>query len=87
MTEPMETRMVELRDASLAAERLRADPAFQRAILALRKDAVEALVGVDPDDGATIRSEQARIRAIDALCDELATVIMRGAVRVGAVVA
>ncbi len=84
---PTEADMQELREAAIAADRLRTDPAFQRAILAMRKSAVERLVSVDPDDGAAIRTLQANILAIDSLCEQIATAIMRGKERTGPAVA
>lgn len=72
-----ETEKQELHDHALAADRLRQDPAFQRAIIALRKEALEALVSADPDDAQTIRTHQANIRAIDNLCGEIAMTILR----------
>lgn len=63
--------------AAAEADRLRQDPAFQRAVLSLRADAVNALVSVDPTDVETIRTKQAEIRAIDGLCQEIANAILR----------
>jgi len=60
------------------AERLRTDPAFQRAVVEIRRQAVEALVKADPVDADAIRAQQARINAIDALCGEIANEILRG---------
>lgn len=64
--------------AAVDAERLRQDPSFQRALTAVRKKAVEALVLVDPTNTDEIRNAQAQIRAIDNLCTELADTIIRG---------
>lgn len=61
------------------AERLRTDPAFQRAIVAIRKNALEAMAKVDPTDQEAIRTNQALVRAIDNLCQEIANEIIRGA--------
>lgn len=64
--------------AAVDAERLRQDPAFQRAVLTIRKNALEALVKIDPVKVDEIRNTQAQIRAIDNLCTELADTIIRG---------
>ena len=64
---------------AVEAERLRTDPAFQRAVVAIRKNALEALVMVDPSDQEAIRTNQAMIKAIDNLCQEIANEIIRGA--------
>ena len=60
------------------AERLRTDPAFQRSVTAIRKNALEALATVHPTDHEAIRTNQALIRAIDTLCQEIANEIIRG---------
>lgn len=67
----------ELEQEAVEAEQLRTDPAFQRAILAIRKEAVEALIGCDATDADAIREKQALIRAIDGLCGEIANAILR----------
>lgn len=67
----------QLEQAAIEAERLRTDPAFQRAALAIRKDALEALASCNPEDASTIRNNQALVRAIDGLCGEIANAIMR----------
>ena len=64
--------------AAADAERLRQDPSFQRALTAIRKNAVDALVHVDPTNADEIRNAQAQIRAIDNLCTELRDTIIRG---------
>lgn len=74
-------------DLALAADRLRTEPAFQQAILSMRRDAVEALVAANPTDADTIRMHQANIRAIDNLCGELAWMITHAASRQGPAVA
>lgn len=61
------------------AEQLRTNPAFQRAVVAIRKNALEALATVSPTDEDAIRTNQARVRAIDTLCQEIADEIIRGA--------
>ena len=65
------------RDHAVAADRLRQDPAFQRAVLAMRKDAVERLILADASDANAITTHQAYIKAIDNLCEEIAMTIMR----------
>lgn len=74
-------------DLSLSADRLRVEPAFQQAVLNLRREAVDALISADPDDGAVIRTHQASIKAIDGLCGELAAMIRRGTPHQGPTVA
>lgn len=66
-----------LTDDAIAAERLRTDPAFQRAVTALRADLVKELVAVDATKTDDVRKIQARIWAIDELCGEIATTIRR----------
>lgn len=56
---------------------LKSNPAFQRAVLDARQTAIIDLIGCDPTDVEKIRTCQARIRAIDDLCTELATAIIR----------
>ncbi len=64
--------------AAVDAERVRQDPAFRKAVLAIRKNALEALANVDPVQADEIRTLQAQVRAIDSLCTELADTIIRG---------
>lgn len=64
--------------AAVDAERVRQDPAFQKAVLAIRKKALETLANVDATKVDEIRTLQAQIRAIDSLCTELADTIIRG---------
>lgn len=75
MTEAEKQEMV---DAAIAADRLRTDPAFQRAILAMRKVKVEALIDADSTDAEANRKLRAEIAAIDDLCGEIAMTITRG---------
>lgn len=73
-----ETEKLELEAAAIDAERLRTDPAFQRALTAMRKEAVEALISADANeiaDGLRLRAE---IKAIDSLCGQIAVAIQRG---------
>lgn len=56
---------------------LKSDPAFQRAVLLTRSEALNGLAKANPDDGATIRTLQAEIKAIDGLCQKLADAITR----------
>lgn len=74
---PTEAEKQEMRDHAIAADRLRQDPAFQRAIIAMRKDAVEALIKADANDAQAIMTHQANIKAIDNLCGEIAMTILR----------
>ena len=64
--------------AAAEANRLREDPAFQSAVLGVRKQALEALTNVDPTSTDEIRTLQARVRAIDLLATEIAAAIIRG---------
>jgi hypothetical protein len=64
--------------AAIDADRVRQDPAFQKAVLAIRKKAMEALILVEPTNTDEIRTLQARVWAIDNLCTELAATILRG---------
>ncbi|AZO45891.1 hypothetical protein EJ076_34815 [Mesorhizobium sp. M7D.F.Ca.US.005.01.1.1] len=59
------------------AMRFKSDPAVERAILSMRKAAVDALIATDATDSVAILCRQAEIRAIDNFCQELATAIMR----------
>lgn len=61
----------------LEAERLRSDPAFAAALLAMRRDALEALVGLEATETERIRDAQAMVRAIDALTTHIANAILR----------
>lgn len=74
-------------DLALAADRLRQEPAFQEAVIALRKDALDALVKVDPTDIEAVRTHQSMVKAIDGLCGELADMILRANPRKGPTVA
>ena len=73
-----EAEQRDLQDAALAADRLRTDPAFQRAIPAMRNDAVAALIALDSTDIEANRTRRAEIAAIDLLCTHLAEAIRRG---------
>lgn len=63
---------------AVEAERLRTDRPFAQAVIALRREAVEKLVTVDPTDQTAVMNLQAYIRAIDAPCGEIAAQILRG---------
>ncbi len=76
-----EAEKQELADAAIAADRLRTDPAFQRAILAMRKDKIEALIDAAATDEEANRKLRAEITAIDDLCGEIAMTITRGTPR------
>ncbi len=60
------------------ADRLRQDPAFQKAVLDARKAALEELAVIDASDVEAIRTAQAKVRAISALSTALANTIIRG---------
>lgn len=64
--------------AAAEADRLRQDPAFQGAVIAIRKEALEELASVDSTDVESIRTLQARVRAIDLLATEIGRIILRG---------
>lgn len=63
--------------AAQEADRLRTDPAFQEAVRLARAVAVGDLIACDPTNADAIRAAQARIWAIDQLCQELANIILR----------
>ena len=63
--------------AAAEADRLRTDPAFQKAVLDYRAGVVAALVTTDATDTDAIRARQAEIKAIDGLCQELANAMLR----------
>ncbi|UXN74494.1 hypothetical protein N8D56_04970 [Devosia sp. A8/3-2] len=67
----------ELRTAFLEAERLRNEPAFQAAMIQLRKEALEELVAADPTNPDDIREAQATVRAIDGLATKIGNAILR----------
>lgn len=67
----------EIETAYLEAERLRTEPAFQAAIIELRKKALEKLASIDPTKADEIRDAQATVRAIDGITTELANAILR----------
>lgn len=66
-----------IRLAYLEAERLRNEPAFQAAMIQLRKEALEALVSADPTNADDIRDAQATVRAIDGLATKIGNEILR----------
>lgn len=61
----------------LEAERLRSDPAFAGALIAMRKEALETLVSIDATSTEEIREAQANVRAIDGLTTRIANAILR----------
>jgi hypothetical protein len=73
-----EQEKLDLETAAHDAERLRTDPAFQRALMAMRKEAVETLIATDAASVDAIREAQAQVKAIDSLCGQIATAIQRG---------
>lgn len=77
MTKLSEAERQQIIDLALAADRLRQEPAFQQAVLALRKEAIEALVTVDPTDTEAVRTHQSVVKAIDGLCGQIAGMILR----------
>ncbi len=60
------------------AERLRTDPAFQRGITELRKQAIDTLINTNAANADAMREAQAQVKAIDNLCGHIATAIQRG---------
>jgi hypothetical protein len=64
--------------AAAEAKQLRDDPAFGRAVLAVKQRLLVELSTVDPLDTEKIRSNQASIRAIDLLAEMIANEIIRG---------
>jgi predicted DNA-binding transcriptional regulator YafY len=88
MTRLTENELAALVTAAAEADRLRLDPAFQAAILALRASAVSALQAEEqavltamlngqPTNIEAVRTKQAEIKAIDGFCQELASAILR----------
>ncbi len=67
----------ELEAAFLEAERLRTDPAFSAAVLAVRKDAVTALISTPADNMQENLRLRAEINAINGLCQKIADAITR----------
>jgi hypothetical protein len=75
---PTEDDRQELMQAGMSAERLRTDPAFQRAVSEIRKNSVDALIALDATDTENNIRLRAEIKAIDALAGSIAMVIQRG---------
>ncbi len=67
----------QIHDAFLDAERLRAEPTFQAAVVMVRKQALETLVTTDPTDIDKMRDAQAMVRAIDQLATHIGHAILR----------
>jgi hypothetical protein len=69
--------------AQLAAEaqRIKENEAFQAALDAMRRDAVEGLVRTPATDIEAIRDHQARARVVDELRGNLEAFIRQGAPR------
>lgn len=81
MQQLTEQDKLDLETAAHDAERLRTDPAFQRALIVMRKDAVEALLALDEGTETYLadnRRLRAEVKAIDALCGQIAVAIQRG---------
>jgi hypothetical protein len=81
MQQISETERQDLIDAGLGADRLRTDPAFQRAVTEIRKNAVDELIALTEGSEtyeADNRRLRAEIHAIDALCGSIAMSIQRG---------
>lgn len=78
MNAPTEAEKQDLIDVGLAADRLRTDPAFQRAIVQMRKEAVDQLIETPVSDIENNTRLRAEIKAIDALCGQIAIAIQRG---------
>lgn len=83
----MSTPTTAQKSLAIEAERLRTDRPFAEAVIAIRREAIERLVTVDPTDQAAVMNLQAYIRAIDALCGEIAAQILRGTPQKGPPVA
>lgn len=71
------TDVNQIHNEFLQAERLRSEPAFQAGVIAVRKEALEALASIDPTDVEAIRNAQATVRAIDALATSIGNSILR----------
>jgi hypothetical protein len=81
MQQLSETERQELIDAGIGADRLRTDPAFQRAVTEIRKNAVDELIALKEGSEtyeADNRRLRAEIHAIDALCGNIKSTIQRG---------
>lgn len=63
---------------AIEAERLRNEKPFAEAVIALRRDAIDKLIQVDPTNTPAVMNLQAYIRAIDGLTTEIANQILRG---------
>lgn len=64
--------------AGAEAERLRLDPAFQRAVTEARKDTLEHLASVKATETHEIMRLQAEVKAIDLLSTNLGMTILLG---------
>jgi hypothetical protein len=81
MSNLTEQEKLDLATHAQDAERLRTDPAFQRAILAMRKEVMEALLALDEGSETYLadnRRLRAEVKAIDSLCGQIANAIQRG---------
>jgi len=83
MSEPTKDQQ----NLAIETERLRTDRPFADAVKAIRADAMERFNTVDPSDPSAVMNLQAYVRAIDALCGEIAAQILRGTPRKGPPVA
>lgn len=59
------------------ANRLKNEPAFQRAVLSMHRENVAQLIACDPTSTEEIRRLQANIRAVEGLTASLAAEILR----------
>lgn len=60
------------------AQSIKDNEAFQMAIGAMRRDAIEALIAVDATDADKIRDHQATVRVVDELRSSLEALIRKG---------
>jgi hypothetical protein len=66
---------MDIKEASLAADRILNEPYFLAAVAELRADAVEKLVNADPTHTDEIRDTQSLVRALDAITGKLRSTI------------
>jgi len=63
---------------ALAAQSIKDNEAFQMALGAMRRDAIEALVSVNATDADKIRDHQATVKVVDELRANLDALIRKG---------
>lgn len=66
---------MDIKESSLAADRILNDEVFKEAVSELRKGALEALLSVAATDADAIRDNQALVRALDSLEGKLRGVV------------